>query len=401
MAALNKIRNLNDLREAARRYLPKGIFEFIDRGSEDEYSLRDNAAAIASLSLAPKVMIDVSNRTTGTTLFGCKQSMPIAVAPTGAAGLVSYNGELELAKAAAAAGVPFTLATRAMTPMETIAEEAGGTLWFQLYLWRQRELSYQLVARAKVAGFQGLVITVDTPVTPNREYNARNGFELPFKLSHRNFIDIALHPQWLIRVIARYMLTTGMPRYENTSAMQRTKITAGGGAMATSMRSDDLVWDDLARLRDHWNGTLILKGILRPDDAERAIAMGADGVIVSNHGGRALDAAMPAITALPAIAAVAGSRATVLVDGSFRRGGDIAKALSLGASAVMIGRPALYGAAIGGEAGVLKALCILHQELLAVMAMTGCAGVDDFTPDLVGPRWPGGGVPANFRQEYP
>jgi isopentenyl diphosphate isomerase/L-lactate dehydrogenase-like FMN-dependent dehydrogenase len=269
-----------------------------------------------------------------------------------------------------------------MTPMETIAEQAGGTLWFQLYLWASRELAYELVARAKATGFHALIITVDTPVTPNREYNARNGFELPFRICIRNSWDLCTHPRWLAEVMLRYLLTTGMPRYENSAPMQRTAITKGG-QVPSSMRSDDVSWDDLKALRDRWPGTLLVKGVLRPDDAERAIALGADGIIVSNHGGRALDAAVPAISALPDIAAAVGRRGTVLVDGAFRRGGDVAKALALGASGVLIGRPALYGAAVAGHAGVGRAFEILRRELLAVMAMLGCASINDVTQDLI------------------
>jgi isopentenyl diphosphate isomerase/L-lactate dehydrogenase-like FMN-dependent dehydrogenase len=382
MAALDRIRNLHDLKHEARKRLPRGIFEFIDRGAEDEQALRANEAALAAVKFAPRVMIDVSRRSCETSWFGRKQSMPVALAPTGAAGLVYYNGELELARAAAAAGVPFALATRSMTPMETIAEQAGGTLWFQLYLWASRELAYELVARAKAAGFHALIVTVDTPVMPNREYNARNGFGLPFRLSSQNFWDLCTHPRWLVEVMLRYLLTTGMPRYENSAPMHRTTITKGG-QVPSSMRSDDVTWDDLRVLRDRWPGALLVKGVLRPDDAERAIAMGADGIIVSNHGGRALDAAVPAISALPDIAAAVGRRGTVLVDGAFRRGGDVAKALALGASGVLVGRPALFGAAVAGQAGVGKAFEILRGELLAVMAMLGCASIEDVTPDLV------------------
>ena len=280
--------NIADLREMARRRLPRGIFEFVDRGSEDEVALRNNRTAFERIKLKPRTLIDVSKRSQEITLFGHLQQMPIAIAPTGTAGLMYYQGEIELARAAAAAGIPFTLATGSMTAMEEVAAKAGGRLWFQLYMWPDRSLSHKLVERAKAAGYHALVVTVDGAASGNREYNLRNGFTVPFSFTRRNVTDVLMHPGWMLGVLARYVFTSGMPRYENYPSDLRNKITAR--PMGKSMlRNDSLTWDDLRVLRKLWPHTLIVKGILHPQDAVLAADCGADAVIVSNHGGRNLD----------------------------------------------------------------------------------------------------------------
>src|SRR5262249_38478815 len=210
--------NTSDLREAARRRLPHGLFEFMDRGNDDEIAVRENRAALERIRLKPRVLVDVSKRSQEISLFGKRQPMPIIVAPTGSTGLAWYEGEIALARAAAAHGIPFTLAAGSMTKLERVAAEAGGTLWFQFYMWPDRSLSPQLIARARDAGFEALVFTVDTPVAPGREYNLRNGFTIPFKMTRRNVTDVLTHPRWLFGVLLRYLLTTGMPRYENFPA---------------------------------------------------------------------------------------------------------------------------------------------------------------------------------------
>ncbi len=382
MRVLADIHNLNDMREAARRRLPKGIFEFIDRGAEDEIAISNNRRAIDDLKFSPKVPRDVSGRTADTVLFGKRHGMPAAIAPTGAAGLVRYQGELELARAAAQANIPFTLATRSTISLEEVAARAGGTLWFQLYVWADRSLSHGIVERAAKAGYEALVVTVDTPAPPNREYNHRNGFSLPFVPSGRAVLDMARHPKWLFGVMGRYLLTTGMPRYENQPGEHNQKMTRGAETLASRI-SDSVTWEDIATLRRLWPRTLILKGILRADDARKAVEHGVDGVVVSNHGGRCLDAAVAPLDALPGIADAVAGRATILVDGGFRRGSDIAKAICLGASAVLLGRTTLFGTAVAGEKGAHHALAILRRELLTVMAMTGASALSDLEPDLL------------------
>jgi len=392
--------NIFDLREIARRRLPKGIFEFVDRGTEDEVALRNNRAAFERIRLKPRTLVDVSGRGQGITLFGRQHQMPIGIAPTGTAGLMWYQGEIELARAAAAAGIPFTLATGSMTAMETVAEQAGGTLWFQLYMWPDRSLSHKLVERAKAAGYQALVVTVDGAVSGNREYNLRNGFTIPFSFTPRNMSDVLAHPRWLLGVLSRYLVTTGMPRYENYPSELRARITAR--PMGRSMlKNDSLNWDDLRALRKMWPHTLIVKGILHPQDALLAADCGADGVIVSNHGGRNLDSSMAPIEVLPEVVDAAGKRLTVIVDSGFRRGSDVVKALALGAKSVLIGRPTLYGTAAGGEAGATRAIDIFREEIDRVLALIGCRSLAELDRDCLAlPEAMSGPVPGGARTGF-
>lgn len=386
MAALDRCYNIADLRAVAQKRLPRGVFEFVDRGSEDEIALRNNRAGFERIKLKHRALVDVSNRSMATTLFGKPVSMPMAIAPTGAAGLCWHEGELELAKAAAKAGIPFTLATGAMTSMEKIAEQAGpsagGRLWFQLYVWKRRDLSYQLIERAKAAGFEALIVTVDTIVPPNREYNDRNGFLLPFYPNLRFTLDVMRHPGWTARVLMKYLTTIGMPRNENYPEPYRTRVTSRDPERAAVMRQDTLSWEDVKIFRKMWPGILMLKGINRPDDAMKALDYGVDGIIVSNHGGRNMDSAVSSIDALPDIADAVAERATVLLDSGIRRGSDIVKALALGAKAVLTGRVTLYGTAVGGADGAGKAISIIRNELDKTMAYTGCTAVDEITTDI-------------------
>ncbi|HXT82266.1 MAG TPA: alpha-hydroxy acid oxidase, partial [Acetobacteraceae bacterium] len=218
MPALDSCYNVFDLREAARRRLPRGVFEFVDRATEDHIAVAANRSAFQDIKLRHRALVDVSGRSTATTLFGKPAALPLAIAPTGAAGLCWYRGELALAKAAAKANIPLTLSTASMTAMETIADQAGGRLWFQLYVWKERELSYKLIDRARRAGYEALIVTVDSAVSGNREYNARNGFALPFNPSARFLFDVARHPSWTIGVMGRYLTTIGMPKHENYPA---------------------------------------------------------------------------------------------------------------------------------------------------------------------------------------
>jgi len=292
-----------------------------------------------------------------------------------------YQGELELARAAKAAGIPFTLATGSITSMEKIASEVGGTLWMQLYMFPERSMSLELVKRAADAGFEALLVTVDTAVSGNREYNHRNGFSVPFSYNRRNTLDVLAHPRWLFGVIARYLVNGGMPRHENYPAEYSKKIGSGFGG--PGRRNDSLTWDDLKLLREHWPGKLVAKGILHPEDAEIAIASGADGVVVSNHGGRCLDATMAPIDALPAVVAAVGNRGTVMVDSGFRRGSDVVKALALGAKTVLVGRSTLYGTAAAGAAGAARAIDIYRDEISRVMALCGCTSIEQLSGELL------------------
>jgi (S)-mandelate dehydrogenase len=366
-----------EIREKARRRLPRGLFEFIDRGTEDETALSNNAAAFSRLRLRPRVLVDVSRRSTETTLFDRGLSLPLAIAPTGAAGLVHHRGETVLARAAHRAGIPFTLATRSMSSIEDISAATEGEFWFQLY--PSSPAAFDLMDRAQTAGCRVLVVTVDTPVTPLRRYNARNGFALPFRASRRAMIDMALHPVWCAGVLGRSLIDGGLPRFENLPG--RPRITEG--APASDMLEGRLDWERLAMLRDRWPGRLVVKGILHPDDALRSAEIGADAIVVSNHGGRNLDTSVAPLDALPEVVRATGDRLEVLVDGAVRSGSDIVKALALGASAVMIGRPVLFGLAADGEAGVARVIDVLAGELDYTLAMSGCPSIADVGNDLI------------------
>ena len=374
-----------DLREAARRRLPKGLFEFMDRGNDDEVAMRDNVAIMQSIKLNPRVLNDVATRSQHITLFGKPQAMPVIVAPTGSAGLAWHEGEIAIARAARAHGVPFTLALGSMTKLEKVAEAASGpgsSLWFQFYMWPERAQSHRVIARAKAAGFEALVFTVDTPVAPGREYNLKNGMTIPFKFTAQNTIDVLMHPRWLAGVWLRYMLTTGTPRYQNFPEETQTKITALPMGRSSNFCAN-ITWDDVRELRKLWPGKLIVKGIQHPQDAVLAADCGVDAVVISNHGGRVLDAAPVPILTLPRVVDAVGQRITVIVDSGFRRGADVLKALALGANAVMLGRAPLHGVAAAGEAGALRALQIYHDEIDRVLGLLGCTSPAQLTRDHV------------------
>ncbi len=374
-----KAYNIFDLRELAMKRVPKGFFEFVDRGTEDEVALRNNREVFDRLRFRTRTFVNVSRRSQDTEIFGVKHKMPLVIAPTGVAGLLWHEGEIKLAKAARAAGIPFTLATGSITSMERVADEAGGELWFQLYLWPDRSMSHELVNRARAAGYTALIVTVDGVSSGNREYNLRNGFTLPFSFNTRNVWDMATHPRWLLGVMARYLLTTGMPMYANYPAAAKAKMTKGPPGRS-SLRTDSISWDDLDALRKIWPGKLIVKGILDPQDAITAVDHGADGIGVSNHGGRNLDGIVSPIEVLPEIADAVGKRATIFMDSGIRRGSDVVKALALGAHAVMVGRSTLYGVAAGGEAGAALALQIYRDEIHRNMALLGCNTVSEIGP---------------------
>ena len=387
MSALDNCYNIADLRAAAKRRLPKGVFEFVDRATEDHLALANNRSVFEDVKLRHRSLVDVSGRSTKTVLFGKPSALPMVIAPTGAAGLCWYRGELALAKAAAAAGIPLTLSTASMTAMETIADQAGGRLWFQLYVWKRRDLSYQIIERAKKAGYEALIVTVDSAVPPNREYNSRNGFALPFNPSARFLMDVARHPSWTLGVMGRYLTTIGMPKHENYPQQFQSTITSGAAGRTDEMRLDSLNWDDIAKFRDMWPGILMLKGINRIDDAMKAITYGVDGIIVSNHGGRNMDSAAATLDVLPEIADAVGDKCTILLDSGVRRGADIVKALALGAKAVLTGRATLYGTAVGGQDGAAKAIGIIKTEMDKTMAYTGINAVDEISTDIFFDDW--------------
>jgi (S)-mandelate dehydrogenase len=381
-----KALNIEDLRRMARRRLVRALFEFCDRGSEDEVAMRDNRVALERIKLLPRVLEDVSGRDTSVTLFGKRQALPLLIAPTGPAGWVWYRGEVALARAAAAAGIPFTLATTSCTPMERVLAEGGGTQWFQLYVWRDAEAALTTVARARDAGFEALVVTVDSPTFNNREFDIRNGASTPPKITIKSVLDGLRHPRWLFGTFVRYLSEErGMPGLPNihfpeTAVRENYRPGQNPGFLS---RNDSLNWDFLRRLRDLWPRTLIVKGILRPDDAVKAANCGADGIFVSNHAGNVLDSAAQPIEVLPHIAAAAGDRLTIIVDSGFRRGSDVLKGLALGADVVGIGRAMLYGLGAAGEAGARRAIAIFETEIRRTMGNLGVRDIASISREHV------------------
>jgi len=372
--------NIDDLRERARRRLPKGVWEYLERGVEDECGMARNRQAFESVTFRPRVLRGVETIDTATEIFGREIPFPFAVAPTGAAGMMWHNGDLALARAAAAAGVPCVIASASTLDVDRICA-AGGRLWFQLYLWADRSLSMAVVDRAAELGCEALFVTLDLPVAPNREYIHRNGFGTPFRLNPRNALDIATHPRWLAGVMGRYMLTGGIPSQANLPDRLRAKITSSAmpGAL---FKQDDLDWDGVVALRDRWQGKFLLKGILHPADAERAMQIGADGVVVSNHGGRSLDCSVASLEVLPDVRAVVPRDKVVFLDSGVRRGSDIAKGIALGADVVLAGRAPLYGLASYGQAGVERAIDLLRSEFVRTMGMLGARSLDELRASL-------------------
>jgi isopentenyl diphosphate isomerase/L-lactate dehydrogenase-like FMN-dependent dehydrogenase len=382
--------NIADLREMSRSRLPRFVFEWLDRGAEDEVALRNNRQAFENIKIQARVLRNVSTRTLETKLFGKTFKMPYGVSPTGTAGLLAFGGEIGVAKAAARAGVPCAVGTNAQTAMEDIIEQAGGDLWFQLYIWSDKEMSRQLVERVKSAGYEILIVTVDGPVGPNREYNKKNGFSMPVKYTPRLIAQLLAKPGWLMSCLLQSYIRKGTPKFENYPPELMDKVTAKTFKKSI-LKSDALDWDDVRRLRDMWPGKLLVKGIVHPEDAMAAAECGADGVIISNHGGRYLDASVAPIQVLPEIAKRVGGKIAVIMDSGVRRGSDVIKAVALGADLVMAGRPTLYGVGAGGEAGADRALEIFHDEIDRVMAQLGLHSVEEVTPDCL---WQPNSLPA-------
>jgi (S)-mandelate dehydrogenase len=382
MNNLSSALNIEDLRLLAKKRLTKGLFEFCDRGSEDDVALRHNREALERIKLRSRVLNDTSGRHTKSKLFGQPVGMPVVIGPTGPAGFVWYRGETALAQAAARAGIPFTVASTANTPMEQIVENGGGgRLWYHLYVWRDMEASLLAVPRAEAAGFETLVLTVDSTIPYNREFDVRNGTTMPVRLTPRNIADLATHPRWLFGTVGRYLMSDGhLPRYHNIDMPEGLSST---GVRDFLFKNDTLDWDFLKRIRDMWPRKLVVKGVLHPDDALKCAELGVDGVVISNHGGIASDAALAPIDVLPSVVRAVGDRMTVIVDSGFRRGSDILKGLALGADAVIIGRATLYGVSAGGEPGATRALDILQAELRRTMGVLALTDLADITRDHV------------------
>jgi len=378
-SGLSRTWSIDDLRTLSQRRLPRAVFDLFDGGAEDETTLRDNRSGWERVRLLPRVLVDVAQVDCSTKLLGTRSELPIAVGPTGAVGFGRHGGDVAIARAAAAHGIPYSLSTSATASIERIAEQAGGRLWFQAYILKQREFTMGLIERARVSGYEGLMITVDLAVGGKREKDFRNDLSLPFRYTPRNFLDFASRPMWALG-----MLRHGIPMMENLIGFTPGASTAKG-LVSTAGRNYDpsFDWESLAVVRDQWRGKLIIKGIVRPDDAQRAVALGCDAIVVSNHGGRQLDGTVATADALPAVVRAVAGRASVLVDGGIRRGVDVLKALALGAEGVMVGRATLYGAAAAGEPGAKHALEILRNEFERAMQLCGARSVADIGPHLL------------------
>lgn len=373
--------NIEDLRLKAKKRLPRGIFEYVDRGAEDEIALRHNTAVYRSLKIKNRVLMDVSNRTTETEIFGHKLKMPFGISPTASAGLVYEGGEVGLAKAAARMGVPCTAATSSLTPMEEIYEAGGGNLWFQLYMWTDMDLTMKFVERVKAVGFETMLVTVDGPVASNREYNYHNGFAMPLRYSPRLIAQVLAKPGWCARVLAPQYLKRGHFRKANNPPELASKLTQVEVETAYTKPSAQN-WDDIQRIRDIWPGNLLVKGLHSWEDAVIAADRGLEGVVLSNHGGRYLDTAPAPLELVPEVRAAVKDRIKIIIDSGPRRGSDIVKAIAVGADMVMSGRPTLFGTAVAGEAGSYRALEIFQTEMDRVMAQIGINSVDEISPDI-------------------
>ncbi|HEY2276133.1 MAG TPA: alpha-hydroxy acid oxidase [Steroidobacteraceae bacterium] len=377
---LARARNIADLRELALRRVPALAFEYVEGGSEDESTLRANRTAFDTLRLLPHTLIDTSRRHLGSTVLAAPAGAPLVIAPTGLNNMLHPEGDLALARAAARRGIPFTLSTLSTTRLEEVAKRAAGRLWMQLYVLKDRAVARDIMQRAAAAGYEALVFTTDCNIFGSREWDQRN-FSAPGRPTVRAALDTLRHPRWLYDMLVRH----GIPRFRNVEAfLPPGKASAvGGSTVLPGLFEATITWDDIGWIRQFWRGKLLIKGVLTASDAERALALGCDGIVLSNHGGRSLDSCVAALEVLPEVVAAVRGRLPVIIDGGFRRGTDIVKALALGAEAVMLGRATLYGLAAGGEAGVARALEILCTETERVLGMLGCNSVSELGPQHV------------------
>lgn len=378
---ISTIASIDRMRLRARRRLPKAVFDFIDGGSDDELTLRANRDDFARYRLLPHILNDVSNPHTAREFLGQSSSMPVIISPTGLAGLAWPQAEKLLATAAKTHQIPFTLAALGSCDIEEIAAQGHARKWFQIYILKDREITRDLVQRAAQSGYETLVVTVDVPVIGKRERDVINGFTVPLKWTPSTCWDLASHPQWSLAT-----LQAGVPMMRSLSRYTQmdTRSVARHATWINSAFDPAANWDDLKKVRDWWPHKLLIKGILRCDDADRALQAGADGIVVSNHGGRQLDGTLSAVRALDTIAQHQQGKLPLILDSGVRRGSDVVKAICLGASAVMIGRATLYGAAAGGEAGVNRVLDLLREEINRTLALIGVADINTLDRSWLG-----------------
>jgi L-lactate dehydrogenase (cytochrome) len=377
---LQRAASIDDLRGLARRRLPGGVFDYIDGGAEDERSLRRNVAGFERLEFRPRVLRDVGDVDTSTTLLGRALPLPLVLAPTGFTRIAGPEGELAVAQAAARAGLPYTLSTLATRSIEEVGQCSSGPKWSQVYVWRDRGLVREMLDRAAAAGYEAIVITVDVAVLGRRERDVRHGFLLPPQIGPGTLVDGALHPGWTWRFLRSEPITfanvTQSAGAANTGAVKLADYI-------NAQFDPTLQWRDLDWFRSIWKGPIVIKGIQTVEDAVRAAGAGVDAVALSNHGGRQLDGAPVPIELVKPVADAVGDQIELICDGGVRRGSDIVKAIALGATACMIGRSYLYGYAAAGERGVDHALGLLGADVRRTMALTGCRTLSDLGADLV------------------
>lgn len=371
---LDRLVTVADVRSRARLRLPRMAFDFIDGGAGDEVTLRRNRTSFDDVSLNPKVLQGVADRDLSVTVVGERLTLPLILSPAGLLRVAHPSGEVGAATAAARHGVPFTLSTASSVSIEEVATAGGsGPRWFQLYLWRDRDLISGLLQRARDTGYTALVLTVDVPVVGQRDRDIRNGMTLPPRPNLRTALDTAWRFWWWWDVVVGEPIT-----FANFTQLGiGESVTELGRFVNDEMINPDQSWDDLAWLRSQWQGPLLVKGILSADDARRCIAAGADGIVVSNHGGRQLDGAPGAFSVLADVVDACQGQADVVLDGGVRRGSDVIKALAVGAKAVMIGRPYVHGLGAAGAAGVDRVLHIFHEEIDRTLALVGCRRARD------------------------
>jgi isopentenyl diphosphate isomerase/L-lactate dehydrogenase-like FMN-dependent dehydrogenase len=369
-------------RAHARRRVPDMVWAYIENGSDNEQTLRDNELGFRRWALRQRVLSGVTDIDLSVSVAGERLDLPIVFAPTGLSGAANWVGEVGAARAAERHGTKLVLSSASTYSIEEVAQQSGGGHWFQLYPWRSRELVGSLIARARDAGYRSLFVTVDVPVYGNRLSEQRHGMALPPTLSPARIAHAATRPRWCYGYVRhrRTTLRNLVPVGERSSAVKSV-------AMQSAQLSANVDWADLAWIRAQWPGPMFVKGVLDPDDAERCVDEGADGVVVSNHGGRQLDGALATIEALPPVVDRIGDRAEVLLDGGVRTGRDVVVALALGARACLVGRPLMYGLAGGSTAGAADVLRILRDEMLRAMTMMGRASVSELDHDALVPRW--------------
>jgi len=380
---LARAANVHDLRKIARRRLPRSVFDYIDGGADDELTMLRNERGFGRVEFRPRVLRDVGEVDTSTTLLGRQLAFPLVLAPTGFTRIVTPGGELDVARAAQRAGLPYSLSTLSTRSIEEVAQASAGPKWFQVYVWKDRELVKELLDRASAAGYEAIVITVDTAVVGNRERDVRHGFTIPPKLGLDTILDGILHPSW----------TWNFVRFEPILFANVIGKSVGDGNDPISLGSylkqqfdPSISWQDIEWFQKNWQGSIVIKGIQSVEDAQIATRSGIQAIAISNHGGRQLDSAPPAVELVEPIAQAVAGEMEIICDGGIRRGSDIVKALALGANACMMGRPYLYGLAVAGEAGVEFTLNLLQEEVSRTLALIGCTNIADITRELVSIR---------------